>query len=387
MNKRKVVLVTGSRAEYGILRYVIKYLKESNFLDLHLIVTGMHLSHEFGNTYKEIENDGILINDKVEILLSGDSPTSISKSIALGIISFSEIFEKIKPDFLLVLGDRFEIISASISATVSRIPIVHIHGGETTEGVIDESIRHSITKMSHIHFPSTEEYMERVIQLGEDPKNVYNFGSPAIDSIFNLNLVKKDKLEKLINFKITEKYFIVTFHPVTLENFSAQNQFMELLLALKNFNSYKIIFTYPNSDMNGRIIIEMIEEFIKLNKLNSISFKSLGQLKYFSLLKSATLVIGNSSSGLIEAPSFKIPTINIGDRQRGRVKAKSVIDCSPTKKSIEQAIKKGISKQFRECLRELKNPYGFKGASKKIVNTLEKIKFDQVILKKKFHDL
>ena len=200
-------------------------------------------------------------------------------------------------------------------------------------------------------------------------------------------MVKIDKLEKLINFKISEKYFIVTFHPVTLENFSAQNQFMELLLALKSFNSYKIIFTYPNSDMNGRIIIEMIEEFIKLNKLNSISFKSLGQLKYFSLLKFATLVIGNSSSGLIEAPSFKIPTINIGDRQRGRVKAKSVIDCSPTKKSIEQAIKKGISKQFRECLRELKNPYGSKGASKKIVNTLEKIKFDQVIMKKKFHDL
>jgi GDP/UDP-N,N'-diacetylbacillosamine 2-epimerase (hydrolysing) len=387
LNKKKIAVVTGTRAEYGILRYVIKYLKESNFLDLHLIVTGMHLSHEFGNTYKEIENDGILINDKVEILLSGDSPTSISKSIALGIISFSEIFERIKPNILLVLGDRFEIISASIAATVSKIPIAHIHGGESTEGVIDEPFRHSITKMSHLHFTCSEIYKERVIQLGENPNYVYNFGSPAIDNIYNLKLIDKKEIEKLINFEISDKCFVITFHPVTLENSSAENQFSELLLGLKKFKNYKLIFTYPNADTEGRIIIKMIEEFIRNNPYQSISFKSLGQIKYFSILKYSTLVIGNSSSGLIEVPSFRIPTINIGDRQKGRIKAKSVIDCLPNKESIEQAINKGISKHFQEGLKELKNPYGEKGSSKKIVKQLENVNIDKDFLKKKFYNL
>lgn len=241
--------------------------------------------------------------------------------------------------------------------------------------------------MSHFHFTSTKKYRERVIQLGEDPSSVYNFGSPAIDNIYNLKLIDKKSLEKIINFKISDKCFIITFHPVTLENSSAENQFRELLFVLKKFNNYKLIFTYPNADPEGRIIIKMIEEFISQNPSQSISSKSLGQIKYFSILKHVTLVIGNSSSGLIEVPSFRIPTINIGDRQKGRIKAKSVIDCSPNKKSIEQAINKGISKHFQEGLKKLKNPYGEKGASKKIVKQLENVKIDKDLLKKKFYNL
>ena len=384
---KKVCVITGTRAEFGQLKGVMEGIQKSKILGLQVVVTGMHLSPEFGMTVNTIENEGIKVNRRVETLLSSDSSVGLTKSIGLGVIGFADALEELKPDLILILGDRYEIFAAAVAAMVATIPIAHIHGGESTEGVIDEPFRHSITKMSHLHFTCSEIYKERVIQLGENPNYVYNFGSPAIDNIYNLKLIDKKEIEKLINFEISDKCFVITFHPVTLENSSAENQFSELLLGLKKFKNYKLIFTYPNADTEGRIIIKMIEEFIRNNPYQSISFKSLGQIKYFSILKYSTLVIGNSSSGLIEVPSFRIPTINIGDRQKGRIKAKSVIDCLPNKESIEQAINKGISKHFQEGLKELKNPYGEKGSSKKIVKQLENVNIDKDFLKKKFYNL
>lgn len=385
MKKRKICVITGSRAEYGLLFWLIKSIKEDPKLELQLIVTGMHLSPEFGLTYKKIIKDGFLITKKIELLMSSDSSIGISKSIGLGVISFSEVLMDLNPDICVVLGDRFEIFSAVVASMVSRIPIAHIHGGELTQGAIDEAIRHSITKMSHLHFVATNEYAKRVIQLGENPNTVFNFGSPCIDNIKNLKLFERSKFEKLIDFKLGKLNFLVTFHPVTLENKTSENQFKELLMALSNFKNAKIIFTIPNADTDGRIIINMINKYVKENYINSISFKSLGQQKYLSALMHVDLVIGNSSSGLIEAPSFKIPTINIGDRQKGRIKATSVIDCEPNSKNITDAITKSLSNEFQENLDKTKNPYGNGGASLKIKNILKNFNFNS-ILKKHFRD-
>ena len=331
MNNRKICIITGTRAEYGLLYWLMKELQMDKDCEMQIIVTGMHLSPEFSLTYKEIEKDGFNISKKVEILLSSDSSVGVSKSIGLGIISFSEAFEELKPDICVVLGDRFEIFSAASAAMISRIPIAHIHGGEATEGLIDEAIRHSITKMSHLHFVSTEKYKKRVIQLGEEPKRVFNFGSPALDNINRLKLLNKKKFEESINFQLSENSFLVTYHPVTLDNYSSKKFFNEILSALNHFKNHKIIFTMPNSDTGGRIIIDMINDYVSENN-NCISFTSLGQIRYLSALKHIKIVIGNSSSGLIEVPSFKIPTINIGERQKGRVKGNSIIDCVPKKR-------------------------------------------------------
>lgn len=383
--KRKICVVTGTRAEYGLLYWLMKEIEADKELELQLIVTGMHLSPEFGLTYKEIEKE-FSVNKKIEMLLSSDTAIGISKSMGLAQISFSEAYEELKPDVLIVLGDRYEIFSATTAAMIARIPIAHLHGGETTEGAFDESIRHSITKMSHLHFTATQEYKNRVIQLGEDPSRVFNVGGMGIENIKRLKLISKDEFEKSIEFNLNIKNILVTFHPVTLEKSTAKNQFKELLDAIDELKDTNIIFTKANSDTDGRVINKMIDEYVTKNSHKSIGFTSLGQLRYLSALQYVDAVVGNSSSGLAEAPSFKIGTINIGDRQKGRIKASSLIDCEPNKGSILQAFDRLYSKEFQETLRTTINRYGDGCSSKKIVEILKSVDLKN-ILKKSFYDL
>jgi len=383
---KKICVITGTRAEYGLLYWTMKHLsKQTDFL-LQICVTGMHLSPEFGLTYKQIELDGFVIDEKVEILLSSDTEIGISKSIGLGIIGFAEVYQRLKPDMVLILGDRFEIFAAATAAMVSKLPIAHCHGGEATEGLIDESIRHSITKMSQLHFSSTDEYSNRVIQLGESPERVFNVGALGIENINKLTLLDREEFEKSIDFKLGKENVLVTFHPVTLENAKSEKQFKALLDSLDLFPDLKIIFTKPNADTDGRIIIEMIDKYVEKNKERSVTFVSLGQLRYLSCLKYVDTVIGNSSSGIIEVPSFKKATINIGDRQRGRLKCESIIDCEPVKEEIVEAIKLSFSPAFKEKLKTVKNLYGEGNASIKIIDVLRKVDFSD-ILKKKFYNL
>ncbi|WP_148624145.1 UDP-N-acetylglucosamine 2-epimerase [Aliarcobacter cryaerophilus] len=382
---KKICVVTGTRAEYGLLYWLLKEIEADKELQLQVIVTGMHLSPEFGLTYKEIEKE-FSVNKKIEMLLSSDTSIGISKSMGLAQISFAESYDELKPDIVIVLGDRYEIFSATSAAMISRIPIAHIHGGEKTEGAFDESIRHSITKMSHLHFTATNEYKNRVIQLGEDPSRVFNIGGMGIENIKRLELLNKKEFEKSIEFKLNIKNILVTFHPVTLENSTAQEQFKELLDAIDELEDTNIIFTKANSDTDGRVINQMIDEYVTKNSHKSIVFTSLGQLRYLSALQYGDAVVGNSSSGLAEAPSFKIGTINIGDRQKGRIKASSVIDCEPNKDSILKSFGKLYSKEFQETLRTTINPYGDGCASKKIVEILKNVDLKN-ILKKSFYDL
>ncbi|WP_276382073.1 UDP-N-acetylglucosamine 2-epimerase [Flavobacterium sp. H4147] len=383
---RKICVITGTRAEYGLLYWTIKALNNDKDIDLSICVTGMHLSPEFGLTYKRIIEDGFYINEKVETLLSSDTPVGIAKSIGLGIISFSETFQRLQPDLIVVLGDRFEIFAACSAAMVSKIPIAHCHGGEATEGLIDEAIRHSITKMSHIHFTSTEEYRSRVIQLGEQPQNVFNVGALGIENINKLKLLNRKEFEQSINFHLKQNNFLVTFHPVTLDNATAEVQFKELLSALDTFENVTIIFTKPNADTEGRIIIQMIDEYVLNNPQKAISFTSMGQLRYLSAIQFMDVVIGNSSSGLIEVPSFQKPTLNIGDRQQGRVKALSVIDCKADKVEIEKAIHLAMSLDFKEKIKKSENPYGERNSSDEIVKVIKNMDIKNII-KKQFYNL
>jgi len=385
MKKRKICVVTGTRAEYGLLFWLMKEIKDDNDLELQIIVTGMHLSPEFGLTYKEIEKD-FKIDKKIEMLLSSDTSIGISKSMGLAQISFAEAYMELQPDILVVLGDRYEIFSAVSTAMIARIPIAHLHGGETTEGAFDESIRHSITKMSHLHFTATDEYENRVIQLGEHPSRVFNVGGLGIENIKRLKLLHREEFEKSIDYKLNKKNILVTFHPVTLENSTAKEQFQELLNAIDKLEDTNIIFTKANSDTDGRIINHIIDEYVVKNAHKSVCFTSLGQLRYLSALQYIDAMVGNSSSGLAEAPSFKIGTINIGDRQKGRIKAESVIDCSVDEKSISEAFTKLYSKKFQDSLMDAKNPYGDGCASEKIIEVLKTVDLEN-ILKKSFYNL
>ncbi len=385
MTKRKVCVVTGTRAEYGLLYWLMKEIEADDNLELQILVTGMHLSPEFGLTYKEIEKD-FKIDKKIEILLSSDTSIGISKSMGLAQISFAEAYEELKPDIVVVLGDRYEIFSAVSSAMIARIPIAHLHGGETTEGAFDESIRHSITKMSHLHFTATDEYKNRVIQLGEHPGRVFNVGGLGIENIKRLQLLSKEEFEKSIDFQLNQKNILVTFHPVTLENSTASEQCQELLDAIDELEDTNIIFTKANSDTDGRVINKMIDEYVVKNSHKSIGFTSLGQIRYLSALQYVDAMVGNSSSGLLESPSFRIGTINIGDRQKGRIKADSVIDCESTKEGILNAFNKLYSKEFKQTLSNIENPYGDGCASKTIIEILKSIDLNH-ILKKSFYNL
>ena len=381
----RICVVTGNRAEYGLLRWVMDGIKNSDFLELKTIVTGMHLLPEYGLTLNQIKEDGFNIDKKIDILLSSDTPVGITKSMGIGLISFADALDELKPDLLLVLGDRFETLAAVNAALIAKIPVAHLHGGESTEGLIDEAIRHSITKMSHIHFVAAETYKEKVIQLGEQPNTVFNVGGLGLDNLSRLELLDKKKLEETLDFKFKDRNLLITFHPVTLESDTSKLQIEELLEAISSLTNTGFIFTMPNMDTDGKVLFEMIKNFNKDNE-NAKLFDSLGQLKYLSCIKHVDMVVGNSSSGLIEVPSFKKPTINIGDRQKGRLKANSVIDCDPVKKSITNALNKAFSSEFQNIVRETINPYGNGGASNKIIKILEEYNFKN-ILKKSFYKL
>lgn len=386
MKKCNICFVTGSRAEYGLLYWLMKGVKnEPNFV-LQIIATGMHLSPEFGLTYREIEQDGFNIDSKVEMLVSGDTPISISKSTGLGIIGFADSFSKIKPNLIILVGDRFEILAAAVAATFARIPIAHIHGGETTEGAFDEAIRHSITKMAWWHFTAAEEYKKRIIQLGENPNNVFLVGGLSVDMIKKTQLLSKESLSRVQGFEFFEKNLLVTYHPVTLEKETSKQQLSYLLKELELLTDTNIIFTLPNADTDSRIIYKMIKNFVSSNKKRSICFKSMGHINYLSTLQFVDAVVGNSSSGLTEAPTFKIGTINIGDRQKGRLKADSIIDCQPNNKSIKRALEKLYSDDFQSKLKFVKNPYGKGDASDKILKILKNESIPTT-LKKKFYNL
>jgi len=383
--KRKICVVTGTRAEYGLLYWLMREIQEDSSLELQLIVTGMHLSPEFGLTYKEIEKN-FKIDKKIEMLLSSDTSVGVSKSMGLAQISFGEAYDELQPDILVVLGDRYEMFSAVSSAMIARVPIAHLHGGETTEGAFDESIRHSITKISHLHFTATDEYKNRVIQLGEQPDKVFNVGGLGIDNIKKLELLSRKEFEESIDFKLNKKNILVTFHPVTLEDSTASEQFKNILDALDELKDTNIIFTKANSDTDGRIINSMIDEYVKNNRDKSVEFTSLGQLRYLSALQYVDAMVGNSSSGLIEAPTFKVGTINIGDRQKGRMMADSIINCGSDIVSIRNAFSKLYSNEFNKVLSDVSNPYGDGGASEKIKDIIKKVSLDN-ILKKSFYDI
>ena len=381
---RKVCVVTGTRAEYGLLRWVMQGIKDDPELTLQVITTGMHLSPEFGLTYREIEKDGFQIDRKVEMLMSSDTSVGIAKSIGLGLIGFSDVLSELKPDLILVLGDRFEIFAAVSAALVARIPVAHLHGGETTEGAFDEALRHSITKMAHLHFVATKEYRKRVIQLGEQPERVFLVGGLGIDNIQRLKLLNRAELEASIDFKLGHKNLLITFHPVSLENSTAKEQMAELLEVLAGLKDTQLIFTMPNADNDGRSLINMVQRFVTQHS-NACAFTSLGQLRYLSCIAQVDGVVGNSSSGLLEVPSLKKGTVNIGDRQRGRLQASSVINCEPNRLSIAMAIAKLYSKDFQSGLSKVFNPYGEGGASEQVVITIKNAVLDSIV-KKNFYD-
>jgi GDP/UDP-N,N'-diacetylbacillosamine 2-epimerase (hydrolysing) len=384
--KRKICVVTGTRAEYGLLYWLMQEIENDPELDLRIVVTGMHLSPEFGLTYKVIENDGFRIHKKVEMLLSSDMPVGISKSLGLGIISLSEAYEELKPDIVVLVGDRFEAFAAASAATVARIPIAHLHGGEMTQGAIDEAFRHSITKMSHLHFTSTEEYRWRVIQLGEDPSRVFNVGAIGIENIRKLKLLGRKELEDALQFSLGEQCILVTFHPVTLEQNTTGEQFRNLLDAINEFLTLRVIFTKANADSEGRVINQMVDAYVVQNSEKATAFSSLGQLQYLSTMKHVDAVVGNSSSGIVEAPSFRIPTVNIGDRQKGRVQAKSVLNCDSTKEGIIQALKRAFFPEFRTSIKEMVNPYEKGNTARNIKEIIKNFDLD-AILKKEFYDI
>lgn len=384
---KTITVLTATRAEYGLLNPIINELNASGGFEVRLVATGAHLSPEFGLTYKEIEKDGNRIDRKIEILLSSDTPASISKSMGLAMISFADYFAERKPNALLVLGDRYETLAVCCAAMNERIPIIHLYGGETTEGAVDEAIRHAITKLSYLHLTSTEEYRRRVIQLGEAPDRVITVGAVGIENVLKKPLLSRKQLSESIGMDLSHPYAVVTFHPVTLEETSAQMQCSQLLAALDARSDMKYILTKANADNDGRIINKMLEEYATSHS-NAVIFDSLGVKRYISAVKYARMVIGNSSSGLMEVPSFGIPTINIGDRQKGRLKADSVIDCKPIKEEISEAMEKADNESYRKISKATINPYGDGNTSKKIVSAIKEfLSSDTVNLKKKFYDL
>lgn len=385
--KKKICVVTGTRADYGLFYPLLKKIQKQNAMRLQIVATGMHLSPEFGLTYKIIENDGFKIDKKIKILFFGDREVGITKTIGLGVTKFADVFNQLKPDAVILLGDRFETFSAAVAAFIAKVPIVHLYGGELTEAVFDDALRHSITKMSLVHFVSTQEYRRRVIQLGENPNRVFNVGALGIDNIKNLKPLSKKELEKDLKFSFGAKNLLVTFHPATLENNTPAVQFKELLSALEHFPDMKAIFTKANADTHGSIINKLIDRYIKDNSQKAVSFISLGQFRYLSAIRYIDAVVGNSSSGIIEAPSFKKPTVNIGDRQKGRIIPETVICCAPRKAEIIRAFKKALSSEFIKKCKTVKNPYGGGHSAEKIVSIIKREIPRIKNVKKTFYDL
>ena len=384
--KKKICVVTGTRAEYGLMKYLIIKLSKIAKFDLSIAVTGSHLSKNFGNTYNEILKDGLKINKKINISLYNDKKKDIAKSTSIAVSEFSKFFHREKFDLIIITGDRYEILGVVIAAYFLNIRIAHFHGGELTEGLIDEGIRHSITKMSNYHFVSTSKYKKRVMQLGENTKDIYFVGSLSLDSIKYYNLINKKSIEKEIGFKFKTKNILFTYHPLTLENYNSQKQIKIILSALNEFKDIGVIFTKSNADADNKAITKEIDKFYKKNKNRCIVKNSLGSLLYFSTLKHVQCVMGNSSSGIIEVPSFKIPTINIGDRQGGREKSKSIINVKCNKEDIVKALKKISNKNFIKSVKNNLNPYYKKNTVENCIKIIKKINFDRTY-KKKFNDL
>ena len=382
--KRKICIITGTRAEYGLLYWIIKGINEDPELELQLIVTGMHLSTEFGLTLREIEKDGFPISEKVEMLLSSDTETAIAMSMGIGMMGFAKTYERIRPDLIVVLGDRFEILSAVSASIPFRIPVAHIHGGESTEGVIDEPIRHAVTKMSHIHFTATDKYRSRVVQMGENPERVFCFGAPGLDNIRRLNLMNEEELRIELDIPEGKKIGVVTYHPVTLEDNTAESQIHEILKSLEDFGDIYWVITLPNADTNGRVIINIIDDFSRSNPDKARAHTSLGQLRYLSLLKYAALMVGNSSSGIVEAPSFALPVVNVGDRQTGRVRGNNVIDVECKRELVSEGIQKALSSELRSMMNNTQNPYGQGNTSERIVEKLKTVPLGEKLIKKSF---
>ena len=382
--KKEICFVTATRAEYGLLKPLIKRFNDHVDFNVSIVVTGAHLSPEFGMTVQEIE---FQVDEKIEILLSSDTPAGITKAMGLGLIGFADYFKRKKVDLLFVLGDRYESLAVGIAAANEKIPIAHLYGGETTEGAIDEFVRHALTKMSYFHFTSTEAYRKRVIQLGEHPERVFCVGSLGVENITNESLCTKEKLENELGISLGETYALGTFHPVTLQNEDAKDQIIEVLEACKCFPKTTFLFTKANADASGRMINQMVHEYTTESE-QFFLVSSLGVKKYLSALKHCQFVIGNSSSGLIEAPSFGVPTINIGDRQKGRTQADSVINTPPDKNSIKKAIEKAMTKSFQSMAKKTVNPYGDGRTSDKIINIVHHNVFNKEIhLMKTFYNI
>jgi GDP/UDP-N,N'-diacetylbacillosamine 2-epimerase (hydrolysing) len=382
---RKICVVTGTRADFGLVRLLMQELRDTPGVQLQVVATGMHLSPEYGLTYREIEEAGFAIDHKVEMLLGADTATAVTKSVGLGTIGFAEAYQRLAPDLIVVLGDRFELISSVTAALIAGIPVAHVHGGETTEGAFDEAIRHAVTKMSHLHFVAAADYARRVVQLGEHPDRVFLVGGLGIDAIKRVKLLDREALEKSLDFRLGKKNLLVTFHPVTLEGHSSATQMRGLLDALGELEDTHLIFTMPNADTGGRELAEMVDTFVQGHP-NAKVYSSLGQLRYLSCMRFVDAVVGNSSSGLAEAPSMGIGTIDIGERQKGRLAATSVIHCAADLESIRVALRRLYDPGFQASLASTVNPYGKGGASKKVADIISRYPLDN-LLKKSFYDL
>ena len=387
MSKRKICIITGSRAEWGLFYPLAKAIKkEKNAFDLKIIATGSHLSGNYGMTGREIEKDGFSINRTVRMLLPGDTEDVIVNSVSLGIKGTAKALRALRPDAVFLLGDRFEIFAAAVAAYFLKIPICHIHGGEVTEGSMDDSLRHAITKMSHLHFTSADVYRKRVIQMGEEPKRVFNVGALGLDNIKNTDLLDRKRFEKKINFRLHKKNVMITFNPCTAEKKEATiGQFKALLKVVRGLRDTGVIFTKPNPDMYSNAIIGLIDGYVSGNRDRAVAFISMGRELYLSALQLMDVVAGNSSSGIIEVPSFGIPTVNVGKRQEGRIKPLSVIDAEGSAASIEKAFKKAFSAGFIKKCKGVKNPYGSGDAAKKIISVIKG--YDFSVCKKKFYNL
>ena len=383
---KKACVVTATRAEYGLLKPLIQALNESANYELQLIVSGTHLSSEFGMTWHAIEQDGFSIDAKVDMLLSNDSSTAVVKSLGLLCIGIADAFERLKPDFVCILGDRYEMIGVATAANLFKIPIVHLCGGEITEGALDDNFRHALTKLSHVHFTSTEEYRARVIQLGESPEYVFNSGAIGIDSINILHTLTKDELAKSLNIDLTAPFFLMTYHPVTVSEQDIIQEIDNIMSALLNVDKQTlIIVTLSNADVGGRTINECMRRWSEKQPDRVYCFASLGQQRYLSAMRHCEAVIGNSSSGIVEAPSCKVPTINIGSRQAGRLQAGSIVNCEPTFSGLSAALEKISSPEFRSSLCSIENPYGNGDTVKKIMYFLEDIDWSKLLRKKFFN--
>ncbi len=379
-----ITVVTGARSDYGIYQPVLRKIQAADSLDVDLMVTGMHLAPEFGMTVSRIESDGYTIRDRIEMLLASDTPEGVAKSVGLGVIGFAQAYARRCPDLLLVLGDRFEMLAAVLASLTFKIPVAHIHGGESTEGLIDEPIRHAISKMSHLHFAATESYARRIIQMGEAPERVIVSGAPALDHLQSIEVFSREQFQEQFGIDISVPPLLVTFHPVTLE-FERTGYYVAELLAALDVSDRPVVFTYPNADTHGRLVIERIEAYVRTHSRAAVAV-NLGTQGYFSLMHHAAAMIGNSSSGIIEAASFQLPVVNIGNRQRGRMHERNVIDVGHHRDEIVAAVRQATSREFRENLQGLANPYGDGHAAQRIVDKLRTVKLNEDLLLKRFHD-